>query len=345
MTTRDDDTTAEAGTVLRPALPTEPSRWSTAKAAVPIVLAATATFGCGAPDDSTVPQSPGGSTAVASSSSASTGAAAETTSPPLIASTTLAPARTVALTAEPPSTEPFVSNAPIGERSPSPTAGDLDSSLQAAMSAVEFETISEATLGEPPRGLEGAWIYLDANVPSLKHGNTALANWEASLLFGALAERASTGRNLADVVGGMEVQFRLPDGTLENAGGRAMVNVAAGQVFGSGLSEEEDRARLQRVLASFELELKSVKYTYPLDRAATIVATAEFAEAVDGRLYKVFFDVTDNLSAYEGAFFELQLRNGAPIARLHGEFRGASGGEWVRPGLEEIVGGRPVPGE
>lgn len=211
------------------------------------------------------------------------------------------------------------------------------------MAAVEFDTISEADLGDPPPGLDGNWLYVVADIPSLEGGNAALANWEASLLFGAVAERASRGANLADVVGGMELKFRRANGATNSGGGRAMVNVAASQVFGSATSEEQDRARLDRIFESYGLELTSVDYMYPLDRAARMVAIVESPKTLDGRLYKLFSEVTENLTAYEGAFLELELPDGSPIVRLHGEFRAASGGEWVRPGLEEIVGGRLPP--
>jgi hypothetical protein len=44
----------------------------------------------------------------------------------------------------------------------------------------------------------------------------------------------------------------------------------------------------------------------------------------------------------EGVHLEVRLPDGSPIAKLSSAFRGGRGSQWVRPDLEDILGGPPL---
>jgi hypothetical protein len=166
------------------------------------------------------------------------------------------------------------------------------------------------------------------------------ADWEAALLVGAMADRTTSDGQLASVIRGSTIDYVQPDGTVTPGLWQPTNNnIVAGQKFQPPGDDHEIEKVVAETLAQFNMEPVSIGVLHPLDAALNVVATISSPEAMNGRLAELQTVLAGTPIQYEGMYLEVRLPDSSPIAVLATSYRNGRGSQWVRPDLDDSLGG------
>lgn len=224
------------------------------------------------------------------------------------------------------------------------------SSFEGAPSVALKDVLSRSTamtdvlaagIGQAPVdvGIASPWLYVTVRVNSSRASEKMFAQWEAELLLGAVAEASAGTSSLADSIAGLQVEFRLPDGSAELAPPRVLGNMASGQKFVSPGDDASNVKSAEGVLQSFGLTAIDAEILHPLEKALVVTASIPSPEALKGRLRELETALSGTPFAYEGMYLEIRLPTGEPIAKLASSYRTGAGTQWIEDGLEDVLGG------
>jgi hypothetical protein len=210
-------------------------------------------------------------------------------------------------------------------------------------SRLSIKTLVSVRLGKSPSGdlRQGRWFYATANAPAIRDGLEIESLWQLDLLQGAVAESVGTSTgNLADAIVGSTFDIQLPNGTLvPNVSGGAG-DVAAGQVFGTGVPKSDAAVvlRAQSVLKKQGLVPGSVRVLRVGAPAISVTATIPNGRRLSGGLDQLRRAILGEPPVYEGYYFDIRDSLGNPLLKTSAAFRTGAGRLWVKPGLEAAMG-------
>jgi hypothetical protein len=206
------------------------------------------------------------------------------------------------------------------------------------------DAVRSATLGPAPNTPDatvGLWVHLETAGDGSDPVLPMEADWEASLLLGAMADRTTSDGYLSSVIKGLVIDDIASDGTATTAWQPTNNDIVAGQRFQPPGDDPEIERMTTATLTQFGLEPVSITVLHPLDAALTVITILRSPEAMNGRLAELQTILTGTPIQYEGVYLEVRLPDGSPIAKLATAFRGGRGSQWERPELEDILGGPP----
>ena len=181
----------------------------------------------------------------------------------------------------------------------------------------------------------GAWLHIEVASEDQMEGQ-----WEATLLAGAVADRTAGKGSLASVIKGYIVDVIPSDGS-EPTGQPTNELDVAGERFQTPGDDNTIKRATTDTLARFDAQPVSIDVLHPLDAALEVVATIATPEAMNGRLAQLQTALIGKPTQYEGVYLEVRLPDGTPIAKRWTTYRDVVGAQWVRPDLEDVLGGPP----
>lgn len=200
------------------------------------------------------------------------------------------------------------------------------------------DVIRSAKVGPQPSDgsfPNGVWLHIEVASEDQMEGQ-----WEATMLAGAVADRTAGKGFLASVIKGYIVDYAPSDGSDPTGQPTNELDVA-----GERFQPPGDDNTIKRVtadtLARFDARPVSIDVLHPFDAALKVVATIATPKAMNGRLAQLQTALIGTPTQYEGVYLEVRLPDGTPIAKLWTTYRNVVGSQWVRPDLEDILGGPP----
>jgi hypothetical protein len=166
-------------------------------------------------------------------------------------------------------------------------------------------------------------------------------DWEAALLLGAVADRTTRDGHMASEIKGWTVEHVPAGETDESLWEPTNNSMVPHQKFLPPGDDAEIKRTVDDALARYNLEALSVDVLHPLDTAIKVIAIIDSPEAMNGQLSQLQTELTGTPIQYEGVYLEVRLPDNSPIAVLASAFRDGSGTQWVRPDLEDVLGGPP----
>ena len=195
--------------------------------------------------------------------------------------------------------------------------------------------VVSASIGRRPstNSRPGIWLHFQTAVGAVDQA-AIRPQWEADLIEGAVADAlaATDGEHVA----GSTIDWLLPDGrVLPNMGG-GMGDVVPGQMF-SDLAAGAIKLTLKQRLAQAGLEPTSIEVLHADQPAPAVVATTNdprsAARAAASTIRLLF---GQDPPIFEGYYFEVRDRSGAPVFIQSAAFRSGAGRLWVRPSVEDV---------
>ena len=181
----------------------------------------------------------------------------------------------------------------------------------------------------------GVWLHIEVVSENQMEGQ-----WEAILLAGAVADRTAGKGFLASVIKGCIVDYVPSDGS-EPTGQPTNELDVAGERFQPPGDDNKIKRVTADTLGRFGAQPVNIEVLHPLDAALKVVATIPTPEAMNGRLAQLQTALIGTPIQYEGVYLEVRLPDGTPIAKLWTTYRDVVGAQWVRPDLEDVLGGPP----
>ena len=218
-----------------------------------------------------------------------------------------------------------------------PAAQSPDEAIAQTLAGLS-NVIRSAKVGPQPNGgsfPNGVWLHIEVAAENQMEGQ-----WEATLLAGAVADRTAESGFLASVIKGYIVDYVPSDGS-EPTGQPTNELDVAGERFRPPGDDNTIKRVAADTLARFGAQPVSIEVLHPLDAALKVVATIATPEAMNGRLAQLQTALIGTSTQYEGVYLEVRLPDGSPIAKLWTTYRDVVGAQWVRPDLEDILGGPP----
>lgn len=210
----------------------------------------------------------------------------------------------------------------------------------AGMPKVDFASLTVS----PPEGRDssaGLWMHATMNVESQAAGASIPAYWEACLAEGAIAERlAGDASNLGEVLAGVHIQARYPDGSTAEQGGCGG-DVAPGGLFAAdaeNMTDDEIVGSVKSALAEFGLTPNEIKVLHPLGPAVWVVASAASTDSIAGQFNAIQDAILGSPYRYEGLYLEIRGQDGEPLVRAATAFRAGTGSVWFAPGMDNDLG-------
>jgi hypothetical protein len=165
------------------------------------------------------------------------------------------------------------------------------------------------------------------------------ADWEGSLLQGALAEQFATGGDTSTGIAGGVFITHFPDGSIDTTDAGAG-QVVKGQVFTqltTASSQDAARAEISRTLDGYGLTTVSVSFVTYRDTAVAVVAQLSAGSQLT-EFDTIRQAITGSPAIFEGVYFEVVDSAGSPVAVSTTAFRTGAGSQWVHTKLSGTVG-------
>lgn len=228
---------------------------------------------------------------------------------------------------------------PVGARTGAQLPEEALAQTLAGLSGV----IRSATLGPKPTDVDtadGVSVHVEVIVDGPSAVQQMEGDWEAALLVGAVADRTTADGHLASVIKAYLTDYVHADGTVTSGLWQPTNDsIVAGQHFQPPGDDRQIERTVADTLALYNMDLMSIEVLHPLDAAVKVVATINSSDAMNGRLAEVQTVLTGTPIQYEGLYLEVRLPDASPIAVLATSFRTGRGSQWVRPDLEDSLGG------
>ena len=203
--------------------------------------------------------------------------------------------------------------------------------------------IRSATLDPKPPEVptaDGIGVHVVVTADGPSPAQQMEGDWEAALLVGAVADRTTADGHMASVIKAYVVDHTDSDGTTTPGLWQPTNDsIVGGQKFEPPGDDREIERTVTETLAGYGMAPVSIDVLHPLDTAVKVIATIDSADAMNGRLGELQTVLTGTPAQYEGVYLEVRLPDSSPIAVLATSFRTGRGSQWVRPDLEDSLGG------
>lgn len=212
--------------------------------------------------------------------------------------------------------------------------------LQVALGDMGKTDVASVAIDHPPVGVippsSAPWMYATVLASSTANGLDIAPLWQADLIEGVVADRATSSNDVIDGISGATFKAQLPDGSLVDVGS-GIGDVAHGQQF-SHASSHSVALAVADALRAEGLTPVSVKVFRPDGPAPEVIASTTDVTSTATNLVSIIRSVFGNPPTYEGYYLEIRDAQGTAWVRASASFRSGAGRFWIDPRYASLCG-------